>query len=264
MIRTGLTLLLTSLVLLSHAQQRVAVGVYPFAPFVEMTGDEDQPFQGLTIDLLALLNNKQQKYRFEPVMISPKRRYQAFLSGDYDLLFYESKDWGWGNIDIDTSAVYQRGRELYVALADPEREQSFFDDLSRHRLIGILGYHYGLAGHNSDEDYLRKHYNMLLSWDHRRNFDLLFERRGDVLIVNQSYLDRYMSLYPERAKRLLLSEKSDQLYRHTVLVRPDNDPSVETMNALLEQITQDGSLARLLEQQGIRPQLVVPVTTPKQ
>jgi ABC-type amino acid transport substrate-binding protein len=263
MIRIGLMLLLTSWTLFSHAHaQRVAVGVYPFAPFVEMTEDKDQPYQGLTIDLLTLLNSKQQDYYFDPVAVSPKRRYQAFQLGDYDLLFYESKNWGWENMEIDASMVYQRGRELYVALADSDRDQSFFDDLSQHRLIGILGYHYGFANHNSDEQYLRNTYNLLLSWDHRRNFDLLFERRGDVLIVNQSYLDRYMSRHPERAQRLLISEQSDQIYRHTVLVRPGADPSVETINALLKQIIRDGSLAQLLQQHGIRPELVVPATAP--
>ena len=165
-------------------------------------------------------------------------------------------------MEIDASIVYQQGRELYVALADSDRDQSFFDDLSQHRLIGILGYHYGFANYNSDEQYLRNTYNMLLSWDHRRNFDLLFERRGDVLIVNQSYLDRYMSRHPERAQRLLISEQSDQIYRHTVLVRPGADPSVETINALLKQIISDGSLAQLLQQHGIRPELVVPTTVP--
>lgn len=260
MIRTTLllTMFLSCLPISSLAERPIVrVGIYPFAPFVESVDDD---YQGVTLELLTLLNKIQQQFHFSAVAISPKRRYQAFNAGDYDMLLYENRKWGWQDIEVQSSQVYQRGRELYVALADAGRDQTFFSELKHKRLIGILGYHYGFAGFNSNEHELRQHYNIILSWDHRRNFDLLLERHGDVLIVNQSYLDRYLHQHPERARLFLLSQIADQEYHHTALLRPGSPLSIDYLNTLLKQITTDGSLAELLKRMGMNPELVVPIS----
>jgi hypothetical protein len=229
---------------------KVSVGMYPFAPFVEGKGAKEE---GMTIDLMAALNKLQKKYYFSAILIPPKRRYQSYLDGHYDVIFYENKAWGWQDIAIDISRVYQSGGEVYVALKQAGRGQEYFNDFSGKRMMGILGFHYGFANFNSDESYLRKNFQMQLSHDNDKNLTMLLKGRGDIVVVTKAYLQRYLLNNPEAKEKLLISHKLDQEYHHTVLVRPGLDPSVDEINRMLEALDESGALTRLLIKYGIEP-----------
>ncbi len=249
-------LLLFSLILLSSYTLAddaitVSVGMYPFAPFVETTGVGKE--EGMTLDLIIALNKLQKKYRFEVIRIPPKRRYQSYKDGHYDVIFYENKAWGWQDIPIEASKVYQSGGEVYVALKKPERGQEYFSDFREKRMMGILGFHYGFADFNSDEKYLVEHFQMQLSRDNDKNLTMLLKGRGDIVVVTKAYLQRYLLNNPLAKKKLLISEKLDQEYQHTVLVRPELDPSVDDINRMLEALDASGALTKLLIKYGIEP-----------
>lgn len=233
----------------SQSPIEVKVGMYPFAPFVEFT--KDQQYEGMTVELIQALNELQNDYQFIPVSISPKRRYQAFNDGEYDVIFYESLQWGWEGIEIDASDVYQTGGEVYVALKTENRTQSFFSDFSKKRMVGMLGYHYGFADFNADEDFLRQTYRMLLTWNNQKGLDLLLAKRGDIAVVTQAYLKRYLLQHPELKNRLLISDKFDQKYQHTALVRPNIQPSVQDINRMIKTLQQTDAWHGLLSRYGI-------------
>lgn len=229
---------------------KVSVGMYPFAPFVEGKGAKEE---GMTIDLIAAFNKLQKKYRFEPILIPPKRRYQSYLDGHYDVIFYENKAWGWQDIEIDASRVYQTGGEVYVALKQTGRGQDYFNDFEGKRMMGILGYHYGFANFNSDESFLRENFHMQLSQDNDKNLTMLMKGRGDIVVVTKAYLQRYLLRNPSAKEKLLISHKLDQEYQHTVLVRPGSDPSVAKINRMLKTLDESGALSKLLIKYGIEP-----------
>lgn len=227
----------------------VSVGMYPFAPFVEMKGSHGEV--GMTIDLVTALNKVQNAYHFKTVIIPPKRRYHSFNDGHYDVIFYESKSWGWQDIKVDVSQVYQKGGESYVALKKPDRDQSYFDDFSGKRMIGILGFHYGFADFNAGEDFLRNNFNMLITTDNDKNMNLLLKERGDVVVVTKAYLQRYLLEHPDNEPLLLISEKLDQEYNHTALLRPGISPSIDEINTMLGTLKQTGEMKILLEKYGL-------------
>lgn len=227
----------------------VSVGMYPFAPFVEPKGSHGEI--GMTLDMVAALNKMQKKYHFNTLLIPPKRRYQSFNDGHYDMIFYESKSWGWQDIKVEASEIYQTGGEVYIALKKPERNQSYFDNFSDKRMIGIQGFHYGFAGFNSDEEYLQKNYGMLLTPENDRNINLLLKGRGDIAVVTKAYLQRYLLEYPDIAARLIISEKFDQEYNHTVLLRPNISPSIDEINSMLNDLKQAGEMKKLLNKYGL-------------
>lgn len=231
----------------------IKVGIYPFAPFVE-TDEKTGKSKGVTLDLLNLLNKQQQEYHFVPVLISPKRRYASYKNHEFDVIFYESRKWGWQNIDILESEVYQTGGEVYVALKGPQRDQRYFEDLSDKRMVGMLGYHYGFAQFNSDEHYLRTKYNMALTWDNNKALDLILGQRGDVAVVTQAFLKRYLLQHPELRERLLVSDKKDQEYRHTALLRPDIPLTLEKLNGMIRRLQGSEDWQSLLSAYGISPQ----------
>ena len=227
----------------------VTVGMYPFAPFVEQSASGD--LSGMTLDLVTALNTHQTKYHFETILIPPKRRYQSYKRGDYDVIFYENKAWGWQRFDMDVSKVYQKGGEVYVALNNSGRSQEYFSQFDNKRMMGILGFHYGFAGFNSDEKFLRNKYNMSLSNDNNKNLTKLLKQRGDVVVVTKAYLQRYLKNHPSVKKRLLISDKLDQEYNHTVLLRPESKLSIAEVNQMLDGLFVSGEMQRIFGKYGI-------------
>jgi polar amino acid transport system substrate-binding protein len=227
----------------------VSVGMYDFAPFVESKGLLGEV--GMTLDLVAALNKSQQKYHFNTQLIPPKRRYQSFNDGHYDMIFYESKSWGWQGINVDVSDVYQQGGEVYIALKKQGRDQKYFADYNNKNMIGIYGFHYGFANFNSDEDYLIKEFNMMLTPDNDRNIKLLLKERGDVAVVTKAYLQRFLLVNPSVKPRLLISDNLDQVYNHTVLLRPGILPNIDEINAMLNDLQKTGEMKKLFEKYGI-------------
>ncbi|MFT4766172.1 MAG: polar amino acid transport system substrate-binding protein [Oleispira sp.] len=227
----------------------VSVGMYNFAPFVESKGSLGEV--GMTLDLVAALNKAQQKYQFNTQLIPSKRRYQFFNEGHYDVIFYESKSWGWQDIKVDVSDVYQQGGEVYIALKKQGRDQKYFSDFNNKNMIGILGFHYGFANFNADEEYLIKEFNMMLTPYNDRNIKLLLKERGDVAVVTKAYLQSFLLVNPSVRSRLLISDNLDQLYNHTVLLRPGILPSLDEVNTMLNDLKKTGKMKKLLEKYGI-------------
>ena len=70
--------------------------------------------------------------------------------------------------------------------------------------------------------------------------------------INFPFIHRLVKLIPELKKQLLISDKLDQPYNHTILVRKGNIPSVSDINTLLTEMEQAGILKKLWGKYGIR------------
>ncbi len=228
----------------------VKVGGYAFPPFVELS-DNKKP-SGITLDLIKKMNTFQQKYRFEFVLTSPKRRYQSFENGMYDLIFFESMVWGWQGKNVAASKVFLQGGEVYITKKTPEKNQFYFNDFKGKSMAGILGYHYQFADFNSDRTFLESRYNMKLFNRHSAIFKPIITGRIDIAVVTLSYLKNYLKTHPEIKDQIMISKKYDQIYNHTVLVRQNANPSVHDINHLLDEMGQQGLLKALWERYGIQ------------
>lgn len=242
-------MLISSSAIFAQQPIKVIVGMYLFPPFVEQ--DDFNGITGMTLELVAAFNRNQKKYHFETILIPPKRRYQSYQRGDYDVIFYENLIWGWQDYPVDISKVYQKGGEVYVALKQPGRGQEYFDRLDNKRMMGILGFHYGFANFNADEKFLHNKFNMTLSHDNDKNLTKLLKQRGDVVVVTKAYLQRYLKYYPGVKESLLISEKLDQEYNHTVLLRPNSEISIKQINEMLDDLISSGEMTRLFDKYGI-------------
>lgn len=235
----------------AQAKEVVLVGGYEFAPFVETHGGE-QP-SGVTLDLIRLLNGSQDDYEFRFVLTSPTRRYRDFEAGRFDMLLFESPDWGWTarRLPVEASAEFLSGGEVYIAPAMPGRGQDYFADLRGKRIAGILGYHYAMADFEADPAVLRGRYNMTLVNSNEASIALVLSRRVDAAIVTIAYLKRFLRGDPDAAAKLLVSARLDQTYSHRALVRAGGRPSAAEMSALLARLEREGALARLWRDSGI-------------
>lgn len=244
----GFAVLITSLLGpggLVAAATLVKVGGYEFPPFVEGP-------RGVTHELIALLNEMQSEYRFVFQATSPRRRYQDFEQGVFDVMFFESRAWGWKDKPVESSQVYLRGDgEVFVALAAPGRDERFFAHPTAHSLVVVSGYHYGFADFVTDKNQLRQRFDITFADTPEAMLRMLLAGRAEIAVVTRSFLRAFLQRQPQRLPELLVSERFDQLYAHTTLLRLGGPISAHSFDALIKQLERGGRLQALWSRYGI-------------
>lgn len=218
---------------LKKTPQVVRVGATEFPPYIHV--EPDGSVTGILAELLDFLNSVQKEYLFQAIPIPAMRRHGDFKNGDYDLSFFDNIDWGWDRSQVDASNVYMKGKEIYIARKKIYRDDGFFADFARKTMVGILGYHYGFAGFNSEPNYLRKKFNMQLVSSNEGCVKMILFDRGDIAVVSDVFLNSYFKKYPDDKAKIMISSKVDQQYSHTVIVRKNVRPTVQEINQLLVQ-----------------------------
>ena len=229
----------------SWARELVRVGAYHFPPY--SIKPESQTLEGLVPELLVLLNQVQDRYRFELVPTAVSRRYRDFQQGRFDLILFESPSWGWQNIPMDSVDLQIEDAEVYVAQAQPERDQVYFADLKGKRLALYNGYHYGFADFNADQEYLTQQYNAVLTYSHDSNLLMLLRGRADIAVITRSYLRLYLERYPQQNGAFLVSQRVDQMYHHHALLRPQAPLDGQGFADLMQRLRSMGQLQPLLD-----------------
>lgn len=231
----------------------VVVGFYNFPPVAQVTGPGD--LSGLVGDLLAQLNQSQDQFHFTTFETSAKRRQLDLQHNLYDVIFFESLDWGWREQPVQYTESLLLDEDVYVALKKPWRDQSFFDDIAQRRIVAMLGYHYGFAGNNADETALRERFHIELSHSHRRNLQLILVDRPsivEVAVVSRSFLQQYLANNPQYRDKLMVSEKVDQRYRLRALTRGNGPITAPQLMELLRPLIQDDRYQVLVKKWGLQ------------
>ncbi len=232
------------------ASEIVNVGGYIFPPFVEK--DKTGKISGMTLDLINSINKMQNEYQLKFVLTSSRRRYASFEQGEFDIIFFENLLWGWQKSAIEASRIFLQGGEVFIALKSTAKQQSYFDSLNNKSISAMLGYHYNFANYNSDPEYLRKNFDIHLSSDEKNNIQLVLLAHMDIAIVTKSYLDKFLIEFPSAKEQLLISNKMDQRYQHSILIRKDSHLSVAKMNSLLNALEESGEYQLILDKYGIK------------
>lgn len=225
-----------------QAKEKIAVGVYEYPPFFALV---EQQSRGVIPDLLRLLNQAQDKVEFTLYITTARRRYKDFQDGKFDMLLFESLDWGWRGYPLDASITFFTGGEVWVALASLDRDQRYFTQFEGKRLIGVLGYHYGFAGLDANPDSLRQRFGMQLVDSQDKVIGLLLQKRADMGLVANSFINRYLYLHPELKSTLLISQSFDQQYQHGALLRRGAKIEIHWLNGVFTELQQSQQLQRL-------------------
>ena len=229
----------------ASAAEIVRVGAYPFLPFVDNG-------TGLTYDLVKAMNSFQKDYHFQIVTTSPNRRYSDMSAGVFNIMLFENIKWRWNNKDVEASKVYLRGDgEVYVARSAPGRGQEYFSTLADKHLLGVLGYHYGFANYEADQTKLLQSFRMAFSANNALSLHHLLVGRGDVAVITKSYLNRYLMKQPKDKSKMLVSDRMDQVYEHTAVVKKGSRPSAQDIDALLTAMEKAGVLKPLWANYGL-------------
>lgn len=234
-------------------ETEITLGVYHFPPIASV--DNSGEATGLLGDLLHELEQAHPTVSFRIFHTSPKRRYLDFDAGLYDVIFFESPDWGWTEKEVDITRPILADEELYVALKKPGRDSSFFDDLRQRSIVAISGYHYGFAGHETDNAVLEQKFDIEFSDSHSRNLNLIKADRpsvAEVAIVSYSYLQQHLARHPEDWDRLLISDEPDQRYQLSIIARKRGAASADQMLQMLAPLVESGRYRQLVENWGLQ------------
>lgn len=228
----------------------VKVGGYEFPPYVELK--EGKP-TGVTLTLLEELNKAQDKYEFQFVLTAPRRRYDDFSTGKFEVIFFENPEWGWRSRQIPTavSREFLRDSEVFISRTAPGRGESYFNTLSGKSMAGIYGYHYAFAGFNDDPKFLETQHGMSLVYSNQASIALVLAGRVDLAVITRSYLNTFLRRNAKAKASLLVSQRTDQVYSHRVMVRDGAHIKVSEIETLLDQLKRQGSLAKIWRHAGI-------------
>ncbi|MCB9062174.1 MAG: transporter substrate-binding domain-containing protein [Halobacteriovoraceae bacterium] len=215
------------------AKTHIYCGGYTFPPFVYQ-GDSEHSVSHKIIDMM---NQVQKKYEFIFVRTSSVGRYEALKNKRFDIMLFEDNKWGWKNEDVDSSNVFMKGGEVYIAKNKHNLSQSFFDDFSNKKMVLIDGYHYGFANYNADKDYLIKNFNAIFTNNHEGSIQFILLERGDIAVVTKSFLNLFLKKNPNATSKLIVSNKLDQKYHHKILVSKQGNISVDEINKILDKIS---------------------------
>lgn len=230
---------------LAHAREQIKVGLYHFPPFVVNDGAK---VGGIAVEMLALMNARQNQFEFVPLATSPSTRHKVLSLGRCDISMFEQLEWGWQNYDVDITQPFLGGAEVYIALAKPGRDQGYFDSFEDKTMVGIKGYHYRFADFNSDPAFLKELFNMELTPSNLGSIQMVLQgERGDIAVVTRSFLAQYLQDHPEQKSRILISDKVDQTYHLSAVLRKDSALDIATLDKLLKTLNDNGSFAPLWE-----------------
>jgi ABC-type amino acid transport substrate-binding protein len=229
------------------AAEIIRVGIYDFPPYVFIA----EKSSGITIEMIAEINKFQNKYELVAVPTTARRRYRDFEQNKFDIMLFESKNWGWDNYPVIVSTVFVKGKEVYVAQAKNKRGQDFFSDFKNKAMIGVLGYHYQFANFKTEQSYIDNNFNLLLTDSQKKSLALILNNRGEIAVLSNAYLNYHFSHFPEDKAKLLISDKYDQIYQHTILVNKNEKISLTYINNLLDKMKQSGTLTPLWQKYGL-------------
>ncbi|WP_227537951.1 hypothetical protein [Marinobacter vulgaris] len=235
------------------SETEIAVGVYHFPP-VATVRDQGRA-DGLLGELLTELETNEQAISFRVVHTSPQRRYLDFEAGLYDVIFFQSLDWGWDSQPVTATRPVLADEEVYVALDKPGRDQRFFDNIADRNIVAISGYHYGFAGLSTDNAALQERFAIEFSHSHGRNLNLIKADRpsvAEVAIVSRSYLQMYMEQNPGDRDRFLVSDVADQRYLLHILARENGPISAESLEQMLLPLIESGRYQQMVDRYGLQ------------
>ena len=237
------------------AVQEVRVGAAHFPPYT--VRPERGAHTGLLPQLLEALNTLQNDYRFVLVPMSIPRRFRDFAQGRVDVVMFENPAWGWQGIPHTAIDMGLEDAELFVAKQQPNRQQSYFDDLSDKRLALFSGYHYAFSGFNPSPKFLAHTYKATMTYSHESNLLMVLRERVDIALITRSNLTELLSRNPQIKARVLVSERNDQIYHHYALLRPQSRLDGQQFARMLQGLRDNGQLKAIFAPYHIH---VVPVS----
>ncbi len=222
----------------------ILVGGYDFPPYIRL--HNQHPPSGLSIMLLDAIAARHPEYRFLFVPTSIHNRYAAFSRGRFQMMLFENPQWGWSKLNPQPHFIPLpfEDSEIYIAKAEKNRDEQFFNQLNNKQMLLVEGYHYPglwqeLGGPPKRVRYVSSNHEVLQG---------ILKGRADIAPLTRSMLERYLAKYPNKRRQLMISGLRVQHYDHHILLAGDAAIKETELIATLEALRAEGVLEKLSRQ----------------
>lgn len=228
------------------AQVTVNVGGAPVQPPFNIEGGG-----GLAADLIAALNASQTKYKFNLSAVPTKRLTQDLREGVLHMAAFSNMSWGFDADKEDKTADLMDTFDSYIAAKDKAKDQSFFANVGKVPMLGVIGFHYKYAGFNADETVLKAKFNTTSVPDEMTVVKLVLAGRGDIGTVSAALLAYLKKTDPATYNKLLVSTEVDTKYVRHFIVSKKAPITAAEFNAILKKLADSGKLTEVFAKYGL-------------
>ncbi|GEM_PF-1057799 len=227
----------------SRIQIKVGAGIRP--PF--LIGNN----QGMGPEIIAVLNQVQDRYYFQLLPVPISRRVQSVKDGWVDIIMWDNLHWGWADIALEASQQLLESKDLFITLNTDGKSQDYFDNLENHRICVVNGYHYQFLGQSTDYRQLRKKLNLTLVTTEEDAIKMVLHNRCDISLASQSAVDWFFRHQDEyKASDIVISKYFDTEYTRHFLVPEQAQLSVTQINQFIEQANRLNLLKPIYQKYG--------------
>lgn len=207
---------------------------------------------GFIADFFKAANAIQNSIVFDVVVMPFKRIQREVAHGNVDVVAMKNIAW-MGDLALTSSEPVIHSGDVYIALAESGRTQTFFQEKSERQWVGVNGYHYGFANFNSDAEYLRKKFNIQLVTNNFSVIRMILKGRAEVGVVPETVLTHFMETKGIKQDAFLIGKAYDSEYTLSHLVRKNGPISVDQMNDIIRQLRVSGELNALVDKITLKP-----------
>ncbi|WDE06503.1 transporter substrate-binding domain-containing protein [Thalassomonas viridans] len=224
----------------------IKVGTIPRPPF--LAADEAT---GAAPEVLAAMNRVQNQFEFTLVSIPTKRRIRSLSAGLVDIMMWDNPAWGWQKDRLSLSVPLVANQDIFLALKQEQRTQSFFDDLTDKRLVAVHGYYYRFADFVTDESRLSEMFDISLVSNEELTIKMLLAKRADIAVVSTITLNWFLLRYPQYREELMISERVDTSHERFFLVPQSAPIRAKEINDILIAADRQGLLSVIYQRYGL-------------
>lgn len=190
------------------------------------------------------MNAVQDRFYFE-LMIYPRLRLdQIFIDKEADVYPLRTVSWTDPKLGLlPTKTILSSGDIYFARKANRYGGRKVFDDLRARSIAGVKGYHYKIFNNNSDETYIKRHFDAALLSSNELVVKFVLAGRADVGIAPELIMAKYLE-NPETRDQLIIGD-FDSRVELSNLVRKDGPISVAEMNAVVDLLIKSGDVQAL-------------------
>ena len=198
---------------------------------------------GVSSEIIDELNKVQTKYRFVHKIVPNKRMKILVPSGEVNIVAFSNLSFGWDKNEMLQSTELIHDKDVYFTLKEGGKDQSFFEDFSSLKVVGVKGFHY-----NFDKSKT----SFIEVQNEKAVLEMILLKRGDIGVVSILGLNHLSLKEPETFTKLFLADKYDQEYKRYYLLKKDGPISINEVNSYIKTLRSQGTLEKIYKKYGLR------------
>lgn len=207
--------------------------------------DKNDAPKGPIVDFIKRMNEVQDKFDFQIVVLPRLRLNQFFIEKKADVYPFRTVQWTEPELNLlATQTICSSGDRYIAKKTNRYGGMRVFDDLQHRTIVGVRGYHYRVFANNPDENYIQSHFSATLVKSNEAVVQLILAGRGDVGVVPEAIIAAYFKTMG-MSDKLIVGKQFDSQVELSNLVRKNGPISREEMNHIIDLLIKSGDVEKM-------------------